>query len=232
MKNISNDIERLYNLQKEVFKLSSKDRIKCDEYCKSIYFEKHELISKIDEFLIRNDNYTFPEEFFRIFWQCGFVGRWYICKTKDKYISTISKYVELYGTPLEKETIMYKAVRENEDLFGGSWSKDLKSALNFSVKFGISKVVSMVIPKGTKSIHIHANFIFTESEDLIDTTSVINETLDDYAKIMYREMGKDKGPKVKGVFENLTNGCQFAHYLNNEDSDFALWKMQGYLKAA
>lgn len=231
---INKVIFKLYEILNEEIKMSCKSAEIYNNFKYNTRLECNELIKEIDTFLNLNVNYTFSEEVFKIFWQYGFfVRKWNIFKDKEIYINTISKYVGLYGTPIEKDTIIYKAVVENEDLFGGSWTKDLKSALNFAVKHGHDKIVTMTIPKGTKSIHFYPNFLFKESEDLIDTSKVINKTLDDYAVLINRVIDfKGRRPIVKGVFNNLYSGGQFTYELDKDDSNIVFQRNFDFIEAA
>ena len=191
-------------------------RLYC-KHCKEIEHERTTLVDMLNELL--DDNMTFNEAQFKCFWQSGFIRSWNICATKERYIHTIRKYIELYGKPLEQDTIMYKAVSEKEELYGSSWTKDWKSACNFALKFGLGKIVSLVVPKGAKTIHIPPTFIFKESEDVIDTTGVINGTLCDFAELRKWKIKEEKRREiVVGEFERIDKGTKYLHRLDEDDS--------------
>ena len=201
-------------MEKETDKKFAKGFYLAAEYCGAIADKRSELVKIIDGLL--NEDVIFSKEEFMCFWMSGLIKRWNICKTKEAYINTVSKYIGLYGKALEKDTIMFKAVEADEEIFGGSWTKDIKSARNFAVKYLVDTIVSTVIPKGTKTIHFHPNFRFKESEDLIDTTKVLHEPPKIIARL--KELSFTKDGRAVGIFENEGSGCRFAHMLDVKDS--------------
>ncbi|KWW27934.1 MAG: hypothetical protein AUK63_2086 [bacterium P3] len=208
---------QLYEIEKKTNSMSKQGIALYYKYCRETEHEKRTLINMLNEML--DDDTTFNEAQFKCFWQSGFIRNWNLCGTKDGYINTIKKYIELYGKPLEQDTIMYKAVVEEEELYGSSWTKHWKSACNFATKFGLGKIVSLVVPKGTKTIHIQPTFIFKESEDVIDTTEVLNGTLCNFAELKRcKIISERKADIVIGEFEIIDNGTNYLHRLDARDS--------------
>lgn len=156
------------------------------------------------------------EELFRDVWQRGLYYCLETCSTKGKYCKFVRDYVERYGKPLEKDTVMYRAVdptEEDEDsISGGSWTKDIKSAFEYSARFRYIQIYSMTVPKGTKTIHFHGNLIFPESEDLIDTTSVKNDSLTLYATL---KKVKQKSYKKWVSYFQKADGRTVPHAISN-----------------
>ena len=206
--------DQLYESEKECNRKFKQGEKIYNKFFYDIVSYRNSMIDLIDELL--DESVIFNEAYFKCFWQSGFIRQWNICSTKEGYIKTVRKYVDLYGTPLEKDTIMYKAITDKEELFGGSWTKDFRSACNFSIKFGLDKIVSMVIPKGTKTIHICPTFRYKETEDIIDTTNVLNETLSEFAKLIDLQFLNQKGVFV-GKFEKK-NGWAIPYKLDKRDS--------------
>lgn len=220
---IKDIVSRLFEIEKKTDCMSKQGNTIFSKYCKETSAERGVLTKMLDELL--DDSTTFTEAHFRCFWQSGFIINWNLCDTKEAYIRTIKKYIGLYGKPLEKDTIMYKAVCEDEELFGSSWSKDWKSACNFATKTGADKVVSMVVPKGAKTIHIPPTFRFKESEDVIDTTEVMNKTLRNFAELKKCNIiDERKGKIVVGVFEIKGKGTKYLHKLDLLDSEVVISK--------
>lgn len=216
--------EKVKEIVNKLYEMEKKTNIMCKQGIEPYYKywaetdqERSALITKLDKLL--DKDMTFNEAQFKCFWQCGYIRNWNICKTKKRYIQTIKKYIELYGKPLEQDTIMYKAVAEEEELYGSSWTKHWQSACNFATKFGLGKIVSMVVPKGTKTIHIPPTFVFKESEDIIDTTEVMNGTLRNFAKFIdYRFIKERKAGIVVGEFEKIDKKTKYLHRLDARDS--------------
>lgn len=160
-----------------------------------------------------------PEEVFREVWQKGLYYHLNACSTNEKYCQFVHDYVEKYGKPLEKDTVMYRAVNPNEEdksnMSGGSWTKDFKSAFEYSARFGKIQVYSMTIPKGTKVIHFHGTLVFPESEDLIDTVNVKNDSLKLYATL--KKLVPINSKKVTAFYEKA-DGCLMPHILSNKYS--------------
>jgi len=219
---------KLYEIEKKTNSMRIRGFRLYYKHCKETEHERKALIDTLDELL--DSDIIFNEAQFKCFWQSGFIRKWNPCATKEGYIRTIKKYIDLYGKPLEQDTIMYKAVSESEELYGSSWTKDLKSACNFALRFGLGKIVSMVVPKGAKTIHLPPTFIFKESEDVIDTTGVINETLCDYAELRRCKIIEEKRREiVVGEFEIIDKGTKFLHRLDEDDS---FWLLSNILKSA
>ena len=217
-------VNKLYEMENKTNSIRKHGiRLYC-KHCKETEHERTALVDMLNELL--DDNMTFNEAQFKCFWQSGFIRSWNICDTKERYIHTIRKYIELYGKPLEQDTIMYKAVTEKEELYGSSWTKDRKSACNFALKFGLGKIVSMIVPKGAKAIHLPPTFIFKESEDVIDTTGVINGSLCDYAELRKFKIIEEKRREiVVGEFEIIDKGTKYLHRLDEDDSFCVLSKL-------
>lgn len=210
--------DHLYEFEKECNKKYQQGGKIYNKFYHNNHLQRNTMIEMIDELL--DENVIFNEAQFKCFWQSGLIRKWGICSTKEKYISTTQKYIGLYGTPLEKDTIMYKAMTDKEELFGCSWTKNFRSAFNFSLKFGLDKIVSMVIPKGTKTIHINPTFRYKETEDIIDTINVLNETLVEFAKLIDFHFLPQNG-EFLGRFEK-NNGGIIPYKLDKRDSELLL----------
>lgn len=219
-------VNELFELEKETDKMAAQGSKNFLDYCKKTIFRRRFLIGEIDELIEKS--IILSEPHFKCFWQSGYFQRWNICDTKDKYISSVKKYLDLYGKSLEKDTVMYKAIYNDSDLFGSSWTKDWKSACNFAAKMCLDSIVSMVIPKGAKTIHISPTFRFKESEDIIDTTNVINETLSEFAVFKGYKANKKNGGVIGMFLKN--NGWEYDCKLDLRDSECALAKL--YKRAA
>lgn len=230
--NVSNDMVTYESyLMKRLIEHGKMLNIKAKEGIKSFYKYcgtddsevealKARIVSLIDEGL------TLDEESFRYIWQSGLYWKLKICKSTEGYNGFVQKYTELYGKPLEKDIIMYKAVersRTAETINGGSWTKDIKSAFNFSAKYNLGKIFSMTIPKGTKTIHFHPTFVFCESEDVIDTTNVKNDTIREYATLDNLTFCRDK-PICRAIFQKKDSGFKVFHSLSKQDSLIVLHK--------
>lgn len=226
--NIEEIANQLYEIEKKNNSMRKHGFLLYYKHCTETEHERKALIDTLDELL--DSDIIFNEAQFKCFWQSGFIRKWNPCATKEGYIRTIKKYIDLYGKPLEQNTIMYKAVSESEELYGSSWTKDLKSACNFALRFGLGKIVSLVVPKGAKTIHLPPTFIFKESEDIIDTMGVINETLCDYAEFRRCKIIEEKRREiVVGEFEIIDKGTKYFHRLDEDDS---FWLLSNILKSA
>ena len=180
------------------------------------------------------DGVILNEERFRKIWQSGVYHCLDACSTQEKYIDFVRFYVEEYGKPLEEDVVMYRAVNdeyENEDsISGGSWTKSLKDALNICLRTPMDSIYCMTIPKGTKTIHFHGTLSTQESEDVLDTLKVKNNSLSLYAKLTGITIN-EKRVQVSGTFTKA-DGCNMPYTLNKKYSKYCISKWKGLYIAA
>lgn len=130
-----------------------------------------------------SENGLMTEDSFKEVWQSGAYHNIYM--SPAEYIQFIHTYVEEYGLPFDKDTKLYRASSSGEEnessLSGGSWTTSIDDAFRFANNWGLDRIYSMVIPQGTKSIYIKPALLYPEKENIIDTYSVKNDTLQVYA---------------------------------------------------
>ena len=176
------------------------NRITIGEHGERWLLTRQELISHWKK------GYTMNEETFRVIWQTGTYQ--HLENKIEDYFEFVKKYTELYGKPLENDTLMYRADdKPIQYLDGSSWTTAKKSAFNFCGRFSLTYVYQMIIPKGTKTVHFHPTLRYPESEDVIYFPSAKNDSLDYFAKFINAKP-LNKGKSLL-TFEKKEGGVEF-----------------------